>query len=68
MLTAGSTAKVPAKDMLEQLLPDLITFLLTHPQVKSIKQVLCLLGAQLAVAQRSAGTARSFCKQGHFCG
>lgn len=37
---AGSTAKVPAKETMEQLLPDLVTFLLTHPHVKSRKQVL----------------------------
>lgn len=38
----GSAAKPAGKDPLEQLLPDLITFLLTHPHVKSMKQVGCL--------------------------
>lgn len=36
---AGSAAKVPAKESMEELVPHLITFLLTHPEVKSIKQV-----------------------------
>ncbi|KAL3132337.1 hypothetical protein ABBQ32_008915 [Trebouxia sp. C0010 RCD-2024] len=35
----GSAAKVATKEPMEQLLPSLITFLLTHPHIKSIKQV-----------------------------
>jgi len=30
---------VPAKESMEELVPDLITFLLTHPDIKSLKQV-----------------------------
>jgi len=30
---------VAAKESMEQLVPDLITFLLTHPEIKSLKQV-----------------------------
>ncbi|DBA98101.1 TPA: hypothetical protein ACH3X1_014721 [Trebouxia sp. C0004] len=37
---SGSAAKVPAKESMEQLVPDLITFLLTHPDIKSLKQVI----------------------------
>lgn len=47
--------KVPAKDTMEQLLPNLITFLLTHPQVKSIKQVICLLASYLAMHHMQDG-------------
>ena len=35
----GSAAKPLAKDAMEQALPDLVNFLLTHPDVKSMKQV-----------------------------
>lgn len=35
----GGAVKPAGKEPLEQLLPELITFLLTHPHVKSMKQV-----------------------------
>ncbi len=36
---AGSAGKVAAKECMEVLVPHLITFLLTHPDIKSLKQV-----------------------------
>ena len=44
----GSAAKLLGKEPMEQLLPDLITFLLTHPSIKSMKQVGCLAVAAMA--------------------
>ena len=49
---AGSAAKLPGKESMEQLLPDLITFLLTHPHVKSMKQVSYLAVAAMTFKER----------------
>ncbi|KAL0034990.1 hypothetical protein WJX79_004632 [Trebouxia sp. C0005] len=37
---SGSAGKVAAKECMEELVPHLITFLLTHPDIKSLKQVI----------------------------
>ena len=49
---AGSAAKLLGKEPMEQLLPELIAFLLTHPSVKSMKQVGCLAVAAMASKQQ----------------
>ena len=54
---AGSTAKVPAREAMDQMLPHLITFLLRNPQVKSIKQVQPIQQSSVDIMSLTEGNA-----------